>query len=135
MRLQAFNAAADGVLAYFEVTVMSGGAENWVAVGVVGEGHGQHRMPGWEPGSFGFHSDDGSLYEEQDQEGACTQGLTPWGVGEVVGCGYDLKSGSLFWTQNGDLLPLRVDKLAAAAPRSLYAAVGLGSSGPLGGGA
>lgn len=59
-------------------------------------------MPGWKSRSFGFHSDDGSAWANHIR----LQGFAhKFGVGDVVGCGLDYRSGgTVFYTLNGKFL-------------------------------
>jgi hypothetical protein len=49
---------------YFEVTIVDGGQQNIVAVGVAPEGYSTGAQPGWNAGSVGYHGDDGGLFAE-----------------------------------------------------------------------
>lgn len=59
-------------------------------------------MPGWEPESWGYMSDDGNLL--------CGNSSNPkkygptFGNGDVIGCGINFHKGNLFFTRNGNLL-------------------------------
>jgi Ran-binding protein 9/10 len=59
------------------------------------------RMPGWEPESWAYHGDDGHSY--------CCQNSgkhygPPFTAGDVIGCGVNFRTGSAFFTKNGDHL-------------------------------
>jgi Ran-binding protein 9/10 len=57
-------------------------------------------MPGWEPGSWGYHGDDGKIFwDGQDAEYGPT-----YGAEDVVGCGVDFTTNSAFFTKNGRYL-------------------------------
>lgn len=56
-------------------------------------------MPGWSEGSWGYHGDDGRLWEEGGYHIAT---LYPtYGAKDVVGCGVDCESRSIYFTKNG----------------------------------
>ena len=61
------------------------------------------RLPGWEPESWAYHGDDGKSY--------CCQ-LSgkiygpPFTAGDIIGCGVNFRTGSAFFTKNGDPLGL-----------------------------
>jgi hypothetical protein len=56
------------------------------------------RIPGWEPGSWAYHSDDGNLF--LSRASGMKFGDT-YGVGDVIGCGSDMDKDELFFTKNG----------------------------------
>lgn len=56
---------------------------------------------GWRSKSFGFHSDDGNFFKESRN----TSFSDPFGHGDIIGCGVDHRSGLLFYTVNGALMP------------------------------
>lgn len=62
-------------------------------------------MPGWYDISFGYHSDDGSLYVnfgEKGQNPTSDFGLQgQYGIGDTVGVGLNLETGEGFVTHNG----------------------------------
>jgi Ran-binding protein 9/10 len=58
-------------------------------------------MPGWEPRSWGFHGDDGQLYNNDRSKDLV---VAKYGTGDVVGCGVDFTSNVAFFTRNGEKL-------------------------------
>ncbi|KAJ3098409.1 hypothetical protein HK100_005107, partial [Physocladia obscura] len=56
---------------------------------------------GWDFGSFGFHSDDGKLFDGAGQGGFMW--AEPYSVGDVVGCGMTC-SGDIYYTKNGRII-------------------------------
>jgi hypothetical protein len=60
----------------------------------------EDRAPGWDPGTWAYHSDDGGLYEGdgsaivQDSDHICRDG-------DVMGCGVDFDTGKGYRTRNG----------------------------------
>ena len=128
---RAFSAgsSATSCWSYAEVAIVHAGRGGFVAVGVVQDGYKVGRQPGWEPGSYAWHSDDGQLYESQPDEKKATQRACKFGAGDVVGCGVHAVSGAqwlLFWTLNGKKLDLGV---TLGPPQLLpyFLAVGMGS--------
>eukprot|EP00026_Physarum_polycephalum_P010606 Phypoly_transcript_10773.p1 GENE.Phypoly_transcript_10773~~Phypoly_transcript_10773.p1 ORF type:complete len:355 (+),score=37.65 Phypoly_transcript_10773:139-1203(+) len=72
-----------------------------VAIGV-GAAHisGKDMLPGWLPGSYGYHSDDGNAFLENGQGEPYGP---PFATGDVVGCGLTLDN-KLYFTKNGQNL-------------------------------
>ncbi|ORX95370.1 hypothetical protein K493DRAFT_157048, partial [Basidiobolus meristosporus CBS 931.73] len=69
------------------------------AVGLATRPYPYFRLPGWNIFSVGYHSDDGRKYVD-DGYGGRDYAL-PFGVGDVIGCGYDCSGGGVFFTRNG----------------------------------
>mmetsp|Transcript_29513 Transcript_29513/g.82444 ORF Transcript_29513/g.82444 Transcript_29513/m.82444 type:complete len:1441 (+) Transcript_29513:70-4392(+) len=88
-------------LAYFEVLVLSRkGSDGCVGVGLCAGDYPRDQQPGWQPNAFGYHSDDGNKYE-----GGKNEAFGPtFGCHDVVGCGIDMVTNSIFFTKNGFLL-------------------------------
>lgn len=59
------------------------------------------RPPGWEPDSWGYHSDDGHCYAGQN--GGKAYG-PPFTASDVIGCGINFRTGCAFFTKNGHIL-------------------------------
>eukprot|EP00658_Telonema_sp_P-2_P035111 TRINITY_DN25582_c0_g1_i2.p1 TRINITY_DN25582_c0_g1~~TRINITY_DN25582_c0_g1_i2.p1 ORF type:complete len:240 (+),score=50.40 TRINITY_DN25582_c0_g1_i2:175-894(+) len=57
-------------------------------------------QPGWKPGSFGYHGDDGHKYSGPRGEAYGPK----YGKGDVVGAGIDCKRQQVFFTLNGQNL-------------------------------
>lgn len=48
---------------YFEVTMVDGGTNSWLGVGIADKGYDLDKQPGWNPNSVGYHADDGAMYK------------------------------------------------------------------------
>ncbi|KAG9314703.1 hypothetical protein JVU11DRAFT_5512 [Chiua virens] len=59
------------------------------------------RLPGWEKNSWGYHGESGTVCSG-DKNGLPFG--TPFGVGDIIGCGIDFTQNKVFYTKNGSLL-------------------------------
>ena len=60
-------------------------------------------MPGWRRSSWGYHGDDGNKFHHATGlNGIPFAG--PYGVGDTIGCGIDMRTATLFFTKNGENL-------------------------------
>jgi hypothetical protein len=113
---------------YFEVTILSRKREEYapfdsifsetksnrirrssIGIGFSTKEVSLNRPPGWEPESWAYHGDDGHSY--------CCQSNgkhygPPYTAGDIVGCGINFRTGTSFFTKNGDWLgTLKSDNL------------------------
>lgn len=116
---------------FFEVCISKFGTEGLIGVGLAPKDYPLYCQPGSEPGSIGYHCDDGCLY--------LGAGLgTATGVkgrkGDKIVCGVDYTKGKgmtdnkvvVFFTHNGS----RIIELLWELPRGgLFPTIGLNSSG------
>ena len=89
------------------------------------------RMPGWDPHSFAYHSDDGGIFHSK---GEMIRVYGPrYDVGDTVGCGVNYQNGGIFFTLNGDFLGYAWcdEKVVSECKEDLYPTVGVDSSNPL----
>ncbi|KAF2768842.1 SPRY-domain-containing protein [Teratosphaeria nubilosa] len=86
---------------YFEVTILSRGKDGLIGIGFSSKKAGLNRLPGWESESWAYHGDDGFAF-------ACTASGKAYGPRfssqDVVGCGINFRTGSAFFTRNGQYL-------------------------------
>ncbi|WXC42291.1 hypothetical protein QX201_002070 [Fusarium graminearum] len=88
---------------YFEVKIIRLPKNNVFMLGFCGEEIPKDQAPGWDPGSWAYHSDDGGLFEGdgraivKDDKHSC-------GQGDTMGCGVNFETGQGYRTLNGDLL-------------------------------
>lgn len=73
-----------------------------VSIGFSGAKAALEKLPGWEPDSWGFHSDDGKTFL-CGGPGGKTYG-DPYNSGDVIGCGINFKTNEAFFTKNGNYL-------------------------------
>jgi hypothetical protein len=74
-----------------------------IGIGFSGKSVPLSRLPGWEPDSWAYHGDDGHSF--------CCQSSgkhygPPFTAGDIIGCGVNFRTGSAFFTKNGDHLGL-----------------------------
>lgn len=80
-----------------------------------------HRLPGWEPHSYGYHGDDGHIYHG---EGKGRQYAHPYGSGDVIGVCVDRVQRRVSFYKNGMFCGVAFENLSTA---ELYPCVGFRS--------
>ncbi|KAK2759491.1 hypothetical protein FQN54_002970 [Arachnomyces sp. PD_36] len=117
---------------YFEMTVVRLGGSGILAIGFGTKRIGRVEsmqgippfhstgLPGHELGSWGYHADDGHVFDEGDRRlrPECPQ----YGAGDVVGCGIDFASKTAFFTKNGR----RLDATLYMISGRLFPMIGFG---------
>ncbi|KAG9393150.1 SPRY domain [Carpediemonas membranifera] len=94
---------------YFEVTIREQGQDGFIGVGLCARSTHKNKLPGWEPRSVGFHSDDGSLFMGS---GETHRHLgQPYRAGDIVGLLVNFALGTIQFTVNGSKVadPLAMD--------------------------
>ena len=86
---------------FFEVSVVNKGREGYISVGFAIKSASLSRLCGWEPGTIGYHADDGNLYRGA---GTGTAFGPSYSTGDVIGCGVNFQEKSFFFTKNGVLV-------------------------------
>lgn len=86
---------------YFEVKVTNKGRDGYIAVGYAIKSASLGRLTGWEPGTIGYHADDGNLYRGA---GTGTSYGPSYTTNDIVGCGINFVEKSFFFTKNGILI-------------------------------
>lgn len=66
------------------------------------------KMLGWGPGSWGFHSDYGRIFENGKRSWAGYTYTKPCTVGDVIGCGVNFSEHSAFYTKNGKVIGKKI---------------------------
>lgn len=85
---------------YYEVTILSKKREeSTIGIGFSEATAKLSRPPGWEPGSWGYHSDDGNVFTDH---GSGKKYGPSFGPGDIVGCGVNFRTGTAFFTKNGE---------------------------------
>ncbi|KAJ1656510.1 Protein ssh4 [Dispira simplex] len=84
---------------YFEVKLQEKPQETNVALGLATKPYPSWRLTGWNKHSVGYHTDNGRVYHNNPFRGVnlghqCFEG-------DVIGVGYQPRSGTVFFTRNG----------------------------------
>ena len=48
---------------YYEVKILDGGEHSYIGVGLSGKNSNLNGLPGWKRSSYGYHGDDGRIFE------------------------------------------------------------------------
>lgn len=111
---------------YFEVTVLGKHkGESTIGIGFSDASVSLTRQPGWEPKSWGYHSDDGNTFYANSQGKAYGP---PFGSGDVVGCGLNFRTGTAFYTKNGEYLGIAFQEIKGTNLK-LFPTIGLKKTG------
>jgi hypothetical protein len=73
-----------------------------ISIGFAGPKVTARRMPGWEPDSYGYSADDGCLLLGNSNNPK--KYASPYGNGDVIGCGVNFHKNHVFFTKNGNHL-------------------------------
>ena len=88
---------------YFEMEVLNAGEDGAIGIGLTGKGSRLNGMPGWSKDTVGYHGDNGLVYYNYNinkKPMKMKYGPT-FGTGDVVGCGIDFDSNTVFFTKKG----------------------------------
>lgn len=109
---------------YWEARIVDAGTSGFIGVGLAPRDVHLGRLVGWEPGTWGYHGDDGNFFS------GCGIGESygpTFSTGDTVGCLWEEPSGKLSFTKNGQ--HLGVAAMGVAAAGVLYPAIGMRSVG------
>ncbi|ORX68742.1 SPRY-domain-containing protein [Linderina pennispora] len=109
---------------YYEVFIRSRGQCGYIGIGLSHNTNGATRLPGWDPGSWGYHGDDGNCFSGNGSGRAYGPGFT---TDDTVGCGIDFKERSIFFTRNGLFLGHAFKSVDTSKP--IFPAVGMRTAG------
>ena len=73
------------LIGYFEMTVVSQGERACMSIGLANSSFNSIRHPGWEPGSYGYHGEDGRKFHNSSR--GEPYAVKYGAVDDVVGCG------------------------------------------------
>ncbi|KAG8781976.1 hypothetical protein FRC15_007787 [Serendipita sp. 397] len=114
--------AACGVY-YYEVKVIDRGNKGQISIGFATKDLQLSKLPGWEPGSWGYHGDDGLSFAGQPRAGS--EFGPRFGTGDTIGCGINFLDHNAFYTKNGTWIGTVFSDLP---DRDIYPALGLRTS-------
>ncbi|KIH88548.1 ran-binding protein [Sporothrix brasiliensis 5110] len=107
---------------YYEVTILSKKREeSTIGIGFSEASAKLSRPPGWEPGSWGYHSDDGNVFTDH---GSGKKYGPSFGPGDIVGCGVNFRTGTAFFTKNGEDLGVAFKDIKSSSLK-LFPSVGM----------
>jgi hypothetical protein len=112
------------IYAYFEVTVLSAGANGYISVGYTDLQYSMFAHPGWEPSSYAYHGDLGWAFHDT---GSGTNFAPKFTTGDTVGVGLNFVTGEVFFTHNGRFVGVPYHALNVDIP--WYPTIGLQSPG------
>ena len=113
---------------YFEVTVDKCTPQPRLAFGFTSADYTITSLPGWDEHGYGLHCDDGYLYST-----AVTGSRRPFAAlevqaGTIIGCGFDRRKREIFFTLNGRILGVAVDRVEET---NFHATVGMQTTGDI----
>ncbi|RYP64180.1 hypothetical protein DL771_008871 [Monosporascus sp. 5C6A] len=85
---------------FFEIKITKAAKQGSLAVGFCDDKAPLQRMLGWDSGSWGFHSDNGCLFEDGKRPWEGIPYNNPYAVGDVIGCGVNFAENSAFYTRD-----------------------------------
>jgi hypothetical protein len=115
--------AHDVLVGYFEMTIINQGERASMSIGLANSSFKNTRHPGWEPGSYGYHGEDGRKFNNSSR--GEPYAVKYGAVDDVIGCGLNFSSREIFYTKNGKHLGTAFSEPA----HSYYPTVGLHSAG------
>ncbi|KAI9321816.1 concanavalin A-like lectin/glucanase domain-containing protein, partial [Dichotomocladium elegans] len=111
-------------LFYYEVEIVSKGVDGHIGIGFCWASTALDKLPGWEEHSWGYHGDDGHLFSGPGTSRAYGP---KFGTGDMIGCGFDFRTNSAFYTKNGVYLGTAFKNIPVG--RGVYPFVGFKTSG------
>lgn len=122
-------------ISYYEVEIKPSRLDNGsihrtnpfecVAVGLATQSFQKNkRLPGWDSESFGYHGDDGGIFHGKGKQ--LSEFGPRYGCNDIVGCGFNHKEGSIFYTLNGAMLGTAFTDVPT--DKELYPTVGIDSN-------
>ncbi|KAJ8130645.1 hypothetical protein O1611_g2981 [Lasiodiplodia mahajangana] len=110
---------------YFEITIEEDAHDQIIGVGFCDEQAPLNSMIGWDPGSWGYHGDDGNIFATTGHGDFYSDS---YGRGDTIGCGVNFAKETAFFTLNGEL----VGPAFHGIKGKLYPAVSFSTERPVG---
>ncbi|KAI6182458.1 hypothetical protein M3Y97_00382200 [Aphelenchoides bicaudatus] len=105
---------------YFEILVVRKGDTGYLGIGLCEKDVNLNRLPGWDAVSYGYHGDDGCFFAASGKGRDYGPKFT---TGDIVGCGINFVSRTIFFTKNGVNIGNAVSGISIEKP--LYATIGM----------
>ncbi|KAI8993611.1 hypothetical protein BDB01DRAFT_776897, partial [Pilobolus umbonatus] len=83
---------------YFEIQVISKGTDGHITIGVCKSNDRYNRLPRWVDQTWGYYAEDGHICSDL---GTSKPYGPKYSAGDVIGCGFDFRDMSAFFTKNG----------------------------------
>ncbi|KAK1764327.1 ankyrin repeat-containing domain protein [Phialemonium atrogriseum] len=97
---------------YFEVTIVNGGdGTKRFGVGFCEEDTPLDIMLGWAEGSWGYHGDDGNVFNNGQRISTGDPYGPEYGQGAVIGCGVNFREETAFYTVDGEVIGRAFSKI------------------------
>jgi len=111
---------------YFEITIVSGGDSSFIGIGLSASNSNLNCLPGWKHNTYGYHGDDGRLFEFSFDGRGKSYGPR-FTTNDTIGCGFNTSNRSCFFTKNGKYIGLAFKDMRKDL--SLYPTIGMNSIG------
>ena len=86
------------------------------------------KLPGWEKESWGYHGDDGNLFNGEGSSSRQSKKYGPkFTTNDIIGCGVNFRTNTAFFTKNGTYLGEAWSDLPQR--KKLYPVVGMKKQG------
>ena len=118
-----------GPFLYFEINIPKNCNVDEYAIGVTPHQFDVNTLPGQTLGSYAWYGKKGKLFCGQQKSCHFDHGeLCYFFPGDIIGCGYDLKTQNIYWTKNGEYIGSAIGGQSSVNPSVasyLFATFGL----------
>ena len=113
---------------YFEIEILNKGKDGFIGIGVCGGSTSLGRLPGWDKDSWGYHGDDGNLFNGSGSGRSFGPQFTQ---GDIIGVIVNRPRRTLQYTKNGILIGTAFSNLPnpATSKLELFPTVGFRTAG------
>ncbi|RIB07989.1 concanavalin A-like lectin/glucanase domain-containing protein [Gigaspora rosea] len=113
-------------LFYFEINIINNAENGIIAIGFCKKSAELNKLPGYGKNSWGYHCDDGCLFE-------CSEIEEPYGPKfksrDTIGCCLNFRNNTVFYTKNGVNLGIAFRDLENSMEDPYYPCIGVSSKG------